>query len=158
MNDDEIGARIQIQYTLALYNNSVDKGDVDGVISAFAETATLATLYASCRGRPEIRGFYEKAIGPSRSDWAPGDPIPLIRHNITTSRVEFDSATGARGWTYFLVVSKHGLDHFGIYTDIFAKFGDRWLIADRKISVDWYATPSWYQLVRMKAQSGAAKG
>ena len=28
--------------------------------------------------------------------------------------------------------------------------GERWLIADRRIEVEWYGSPSWYESVRLK--------
>jgi hypothetical protein len=80
----------------------------------------------------------------------------LLRHNLTTSRVEFDDSDTARGWTYFLSLTRHGLDHTGRYIDTFRRHGERWLIADRQIVVEWYGSPSWYESVRLKAaQSGS---
>jgi len=152
MIDDETRARTQIQYTMAVYCNSVDSGEVEGVVSCFSEEASLELSNGtSVRGRTAIRKFYEPVIGATRPDRAPGEPIPLLRHNLTTSRIEFLSADTAQGWTYFMSLSRHGLDHAGRYLDLFSRRGDRWLLEERRIVVEWYASPSWYQQVRLKA-------
>ena len=154
MNHDETSARVQIHYTMAVYCNSVDSGEVEGVVSTFAEGARLELSQGpALHGRSAIRAFYEPVIGPARPDRAPGEPLPLLRHNLTTSRVEFASDHEAQGWTYFMSLTRHGLDHAGRYIDRFARHGERWLIEDRKIVVEWYGTPSWYQQVRLKAGS-----
>ena len=152
MIDDETRARTQIQYTMAVYCNSVDSGEVEGVVSCFSEDASLELSSGrSVRGRTAIRTFYEPVIGATRPDRAPGEPIPLLRHNLTTSRIEFLSADTAQGWTYFMSLSRHGLDHAGRYLDLFSRRGDRWLLDERRIVVEWYGSPSWYEQVRLKA-------
>jgi hypothetical protein len=40
------------------------------------------------------------------------------------------------------------MDHAGRYVDTFKRHGDRWLIADRRILVEWYGSPSWYEQVQ----------
>jgi SnoaL-like domain len=148
--------RVQIHYTMALYCNSVDSGDVEGVLAAFAEDAQLELSSGTkVRGKAAIRAFYLPVIGPDRPDRVPGEPIPLLRHNLTTSRVEFTDENTAQGWTYFMTLTRHGLDHAGRYVDRLVRQGDRWLLQDRRILVEWYASPSWYEQVRLKA--GAAK-
>lgn len=158
MNAEQCDARLQIQQTMAVYATSVDNGDVDGVVSVFSEGAALqASNGPVIHGLEAIRAFYEPVIGPSRPDRAAGEPIPLLRHNLTTSRVEFDSDDFAQGWTYFMVMTRHGLDHAGRYIDRFSRSGDRWKIADRRIVVEWHGSPSWYEQVRLKAAKAAAR-
>ncbi len=147
--------RVQIHYTMAVYCNSVDSGDVDGVVSAFADDAQLELSSGTkVRGKAAIRAFYLPVIGPDRPDRAAGEPIPLLRHNLTTSRVEFIDDNTAQGWTYFMTLTRHGLDHAGRYVDRLVRQGERWLLDDRRILVEWYGSPSWYEQVRLKA--GAA--
>jgi hypothetical protein len=125
MIDDETRARIQIQYTLAVYCDSVDSGEVEGVVSCFSQDASLElSSGASVRGRDAIRKFYEPVIGATRPD---------------------------QGWTYFMSLAKHGLDHAGRYLDLFSRRGERWLLDERRIVVEWYGSPSWYEQVRLKA-------
>ena len=149
-NDD----RVQIHHTMAVYCSSVDSGDVDGVVSVFADDAQLELSSGTkVRGKAAIRAFYLPVIGPDRPDRAPGEPIPLLRHNLTTSRVEFVDENTAQGWTYFMTLTKHGLDHAGRYVDRFVRHGERWLLEDRRILVEWYGSPSWYEQVRLKAKA-----
>jgi len=152
MSKDQAADRTQIQYTMAVYCNSVDSGDVDGVVSVFMPDGRLElSSGAKAAGREAIRAFYTPVIGPDRPDRAPDGSLPLLRHNLTTSRVEFVDAATAQGWTYFISLTRHGLDHAGRYVDTFKSQGERWLIADRRIVVEWYGSPSWYESVRLKA-------
>ena len=152
MSKDQAADRTQIQYTLAVYCNSVDSGDVDGVVSVFIPNGRLELSSGTkAAGKDAIRAFYTPVIGPARPDRAPDGSLPLLRHNLTTSRVEFVDADTAQGWTYFMSLTKHGLDHAGRYIDTFRRQGERWLIADRRIVVEWYGSPSWYESVRLKA-------
>jgi hypothetical protein len=152
MTQNRTEDRVQIQYTLAVYCNSVDAGDVDGVASTFAETARLELSGgAKVQGRSAIHALYLPVIGPQRPDRAAGEPLPLLRHNLTTSRIEFVDADTAQGWTYFISLTRHGLDHTGRYIDRLVRRGERWLLDERRIVVEWYGSPSWYEQVRLKA-------
>ena len=152
MTSDPTPARVQIQHTMAVYCNCVDSGDVEGVVSCFTEDGRLeVSSGARAHGRAAIRAFYSPVIGPDRPDRGPDGALPLLRHNLTTSRVELQDDNTAQGWTYFMSLTRHGLDHSGRYLDTFARDGARWLIADRRIVVEWYASPSWYEQVRLKA-------
>jgi hypothetical protein len=157
MSADQTAARVQIHYTMALYCNSVDSGDIEGVVSAFAEDGRLELSSGTkVAGRAAIRAFYVPVIGAERQDCGPDGAIPLLRHNLTTSRVELVDGDTAKGATYFISMTRHGLDHTGRYLDTFVRQADRWLIADRRIVVEWYGSPSWYEQVRLKVpQRGA---
>jgi SnoaL-like domain len=145
-------ARVQIQHTMAVYCNSVDSGDADGVAGAFMPEARLELSSGNrTAGRDAIKAFYQAVIGAGRPDRLPDGSIPLLRHNLTTSRVEFIDDDRAQGWTYFMAMTRFGLDHAGRYIDTFCREGERWLIEDRRIVVEWYASPSWYEQVRLKA-------
>lgn len=152
---DETAARVQIQLTMARYCQSVDLGDLDGVVAAFTDDGRLE-LSSGTRvaGSAAIRSFYAPVIGADRPDRMPDGAIPLLRHNLTTSRIEMVDDRTANGWTYFMSLTRHGLDHAGRYIDTFRRAGAGWLIADRRIVVEWYASPSWYEQVRLKASTG----
>ena len=141
--------RGRIHHTMAVYCNSLDSGDVDGVLSGFTDDAQLElSSGAKVRGTAAIRAFYLTVVGPARSDRTAGEPIPLLRHNLTTSRVEFVDDHTAQGWTYFMALTRHGLDHAGQYVDRLVRQGDRWLLDDRRILVEWHGSPSWYEQVQ----------
>ena len=83
MSDDQTSARVQIQHTMAVYCNSVDSGDVEGVISVFTEDAKLELSSGTkAVGRAAIRAFYAPVIGQGRPDRMPDGSIPLLRHNL----------------------------------------------------------------------------
>jgi hypothetical protein len=157
MNTNNSVARVQIQHTMAVYCTCVDSGDADGVARAFLPQARLELSSGTkVTGREAIQAFYAAVIGPDRPDRQADGSIPLLRHNLTTSRVEFQGNTTAQGWTYFMALTRFGLDHAGRYLDTFRCDGERWLIEDRRIVVEWYASPSWYEQVRLKAAKKAA--
>ncbi len=63
----------------------------------------------------------------------------ILRHNVTNIRFESVSPTETTVASYFLVVTRKGLDHVGRYRDRMVPVGDQWLIAHRFVSVDWRA-------------------
>lgn len=151
-------ARVQIQHTMAMYCTCVDSGDADAVADTFIPDARLELSSGNKTvGREAIRAFYTAVIGAGRPDRLPDGSIPLLRHNLTTSRVEFIDDNRAQGWTYFMALTRFGLDHAGRYIDTFCRDGERWLIEDRRIVVEWYGSPSWYEQVRLKAAKTAAQ-
>ena len=155
--DQQTADRVQIHATMAVYCNSVDSGDVDGVVGAFMADGRLELSSGTkVKGHDAIRAFYTPVIGATRPDRMPDGSIPLLRHNLTTSRVDFVDANTAQGQTYFISLTRHGQDHAGRYLDTFVRQGQRWLIADRRIVVEWYASPSWYETVRLKGAQRAA--
>ena len=152
MSNSQSLARVQIAHTLSTYCNCVDSGDAEGVAGTFMPAAKLELSGGTHRaGREEILAFYEAVIGSGRPDRQADGSIPLLRHNLTTSRVEFIDEDRAQGWTYFMTLTRYGLDHAGRYIDTFCRQGDRWLIDERRIVVEWYGSPSWYEQVRLKA-------
>ncbi|MFM1854729.1 MAG: hypothetical protein RLZ83_38 [Pseudomonadota bacterium] len=154
MVDHEAIARVSITATMARYATSVDSGDAVGVAGTFTENARLeVSSGAVIHGRIAIEAFYDKVIGPGRPDRQAGAAVPLLRHNLTTSRIEMDSPSRARGRTYFMTMSAFGLDHAGLYTDVFRCEEGHWLLDDRTITVEWFAPGSWYQQVRLKSRS-----
>jgi len=59
MTHDQAADRTQIQYTMAVYCNSVDSGDVDGVVSVFMPDGHLELSSGTkAAGREAIRAFY----------------------------------------------------------------------------------------------------
>jgi hypothetical protein len=149
MTHDQSDDRVQILHTMAVYCTSVDNADLDGVVSVFMPDGRLElSSGVSARGREAIRAFYAPVLGLVQADGA----RPLLRHNLSTSRVEFIDPVTAQSHTYFLSVTSFGLDTSGSYFDTFKRLGTRWLIDVRRIEVEWYASPSWYESVRLKAK------
>lgn len=147
---EEAHARTQIQYAMATYALGVDSSDIDLILEAFAPDGVLNARGDARKGHAEIRAFYETALADGIATKKAGSRR-LLRHNLTTSRVVIESADRARGETYFIVMTEFGPDHSGIYTDVFSRHGDRWLLQDRKIAVEWYGKGSWFETKRLAA-------
>jgi hypothetical protein len=137
MTPDEQLAREEIRYTQSVYNNEGDRGRIDGLLTAFTDDGVLELDSGTYRGHDEIRAALSPVVDITRSQVAQSGTKPFIRHNLTTSRVEFTSGTEANAWTYWFVLTPIGFDHSGVYVDRFVKTGDRWLIAHRRVKVDW---------------------
>jgi hypothetical protein len=126
MTLEELLAREAIRDTLATYNIMGDRG----LIEAYAATFTLVT------GRAEIVRFVNEVGIPALNARLTGKPVPL-RHNITTSRIELAGTDSARVTTYFLLLRAGHIEESGIYLDRFARVGDAWFIAHRRIKMEF---------------------
>ena len=146
---EEAIARTRIAATVARYNAHVDVGNVDGVMTTFDHAAVLTPSKGVYEGAVAIREFYEIVVGDKRMD--ADKPKPLLRHGLTTHLVEFTSADSATGRLYYMVSTVHGHDHTGLYEDEFIRRGDEWLIYRRRIMIEWFASPSWFEERRLRA-------
>jgi hypothetical protein len=142
MRPEELLAREDIRYTMAVYNTAGDRGRFEELASTFMEDGVLDGRDGPVRGRSAIA----KSLVAARKVRlaSPGRKITFSRHNLTTSRIEFTSQTEADGWTYFLMVTDFGLDHAGTYVDKLRKCGDRWLFAHRRVKIHWDSPESTY--------------
>lgn len=135
MTPEQATAREAIRHTMSIYNTEGDRGRLEGLASAFFEDGVLETPTGTHRGRAAIVDGLSGGVLRRARD--PKGGVGFVRHNLTTSRIEFDSDTEARCWTYFIVFTKFGPDHMGTYIDHFRKSGDRWLIANRRVKLHW---------------------
>jgi hypothetical protein len=135
MTPDQAIAREAIKHTMSVYNTEGDRGRLDGLASAFFEDGVLETENETLHGRAAIAEGLGAGVTTRASE--PGRDVGFVRHNLTTSRVEFRSDTEANSWTYFIVFTKFGPDHMGTYIDNFKKSDDRWLIAHRRVKLHW---------------------
>jgi hypothetical protein len=141
--------RTQIYHAMTTYGFGVDTADIDTILTAFTPDAVLEVRDTEHRGHDRIRAFYEAALSEGLEAKRTGD-TRLLRHNLTTSYVTFDSADRATGRTYFFVITAHGPDHSGVYSDRFVRTGESWLMGERRVVVDWYSAGSWYESRRIK--------
>ena len=138
MDIDELLAREGIKYTMAIYNNEGDRGRVEGLASAFVEDGELQPGEGETLvGRQGIAEGLMKGVAERRNERAGTGSKPLVRHHLTTSRIDILSPTEAKSFTYFFVVTNVGPDHSGTYADQWVKQGDRWLIKHRKVTINW---------------------
>ena len=135
MTPEQATAREAIRHTMSIYNTEGDRGRLEGLASAFFEDGVLETPSATYRGRAAIIAGLGAGVASRAGD--PKRGVGFVRHNLTTSRIEFASGAEARCWTYFIVYTRFGPDHMGTYIDHFRKTGDRWLIANRRVKLHW---------------------
>ena len=136
MTPDEALAREEIRYTMSIYNSEGDRGRIEALAAAFTEDGVLEFSGARHTGRPAIIQALSPTVAANRDRADDGMPS-FLRHNLTTSRIELRSDTEADAWTYFNVITPIGLDHCGVYVDRFVRVADRWLIAHRRVKIDW---------------------
>lgn len=149
MTLDELIARECIRQTMAGYTLAGDRLRSEEFIAVFTDDAVLETDRVPesdafrCVGRQAIREWFGRWLSPDRV--ASGRRATFIRHHLSTSQVEFSAPDTARARTYWVAYSDIGPDHCGYYIDVFRKTGERWLIAHRKVRLDWRAPDSLYQ-------------
>ena len=135
----ELIAREQIRDLVASYAHLADGGRFDALLELFAEDGVLQGGDApEARGRAAIRAFLT-GTGTDLKDVA---RVKLIRHHVSSVRIEVESKQLGFAWAYFLVLGRHGLDHWGRYADELVPVGDRWLLRRRRVSVDGAARAS----------------
>jgi len=143
LTPEQLVAREAIAHTQSVYNTDGDRGRLDGLLTAFTDDGVLELDRGSYAGHDAIRAALSPAVDAKRAEATGGDrPRVFLRHNLTTRRIEFDGTDAANAWTYFMVLTPVGLDHSGVYIDRFVRRGDRWLIAHRRVKIDWQAENS----------------
>ena len=145
MTPDQVLAREAIAHTQSIYNTEGDRGRLDGLLLTFTQDGVLELDRGTFEGREAIRGALSTAVDDKRReavDPAPGAARVFLRHHLTTRRIEFVSDDEADAWTYFFVMTPIGLDHCGVYVDRFVRAGERWLIARRRVKIDWQSDDS----------------
>ena len=137
----ELVARESIRDLVARYNANGDSGRFDPMLEVFAEEATLELPDRVCRGRAEIRSFLEGvSSGTGRGK---GARARFIRHFTATHQIDVLNEDQAKGRAYFQVLTDRGLDHWGRYVDEYRRVDGRWLILQRKVTVDGAVPDSW---------------
>jgi hypothetical protein len=156
MESWELVVRECCRDTLALYTHAGDRYRIEELGSTFCEDGVLEIRGVEpIRGRAAIVAIFsgdtsglqaqmEAAIVEPDESAAPPPPPDagakyILRHNVTNIRFESVSPTEATVASYFLVVTRKGLDHVGRYRDRMVPVGEQWLIAHRFVSVDWRA-------------------
>ena len=138
MDIDELRAREQIRDTISRYNHAGDRGRLDELAACFAEDGVL-----------EIVGTGE-FVGPAAivaqlrgvvAEGARAVERPSVSHHVSSIKIELTSARSASAYSYFLVFTEIGLDHWGRYSDRFCCRNGEWLLAHRRVRVQG-ATPN----------------
>jgi ketosteroid isomerase-like protein len=135
----ELDARECIRDLVARYNASGDSARFDAMLELFAEDAVLEVPDGRFEGRAAIRAFFE---GVARGDGG-RRPVRRLRHHTATHQIDLVSESEARGRCYYQVLTEAGLDHWGVYQDVYRKHAGRWVFARRRVSVDGTVPGAW---------------
>ncbi|PEQ12894.1 hypothetical protein B2G71_08615 [Novosphingobium sp. PC22D] len=139
MTVDELLAREAIRDTMARYTMAGDRLMIDDFLACFTEDAVIETDRV-----PEARAFRyagRAAIRAWQERWRAGagatHGASFVRHQLSTSKIDLTGADSAAARTYWVAWTDIGPDHAGVYLDDCRKEGEAWLIARRRIRLDW---------------------
>ena len=134
--------RSAIEHLLSRYPFLVDR-------QKFAELASLFTpdgVMEGPVGPPGIgRAGIEEFFRHSATKPVTGRAPKLMRHNVTSQRVDLLDEQHASADSYFMALTDIGLDHWGRYRDTIVQVDGNWLIAKRLLVVDGCTAGSWWE-------------
>ena len=160
MTIDEMLARECIRCTMMNYTIAGDRLHGDDFIAVFTEDAVLESdgVPAQDAFRFEGRGAIREWI----ARWRPGageaatHGARFVRHHLSTSQIKFTNRATASARTYWVAYTDVGADHCGMYVDVLRKCDDQWLIAHRKVRLDWRSPHSLFKsAIARTAERGA---
>ena len=136
----EIAARERIYDTLARYAHCADTGRFAELVTLFTEDGVLAI-----DGRPPLQGCaaIEAFLTGTKTNIAAHLTQPLIRHHVSSIRIEVRTPDEADAASYFLAITERGPDHWGRYRDQLVRVGEQWLLRHRRVRPDGHAANSW---------------
>lgn len=147
MTLDELLARDNIRQTMANYTMAGDRLRVDEFVAVFTEDAVFES-----EGVPESDAFHYEGRQAMR-DWItrwsqPPKGAPrthqatFVRHHLSTSQIELTGTDTAKARTYWVAYTDIGPNHCGYYLDVFRRVDGHWLIAHRRVRMDWRSPQS----------------
>jgi hypothetical protein len=138
MTVEELQARESIRDTLAQYNHSGDRGRVSELAACFTQDGVLDLgKDDAARGREEIEARLSQVVWSSKAK----SEKPLVRHHVSSIKIELEDSEHARVRSYFVVFTDIGLDHWGSYEDRFRSVSNEWLIEYRHVRVEGVSSP-----------------
>jgi hypothetical protein len=144
----ELQAREAIRHTMARYTHSGDRLLVDDFVAVFTEDGILQSDGVPAadefyyRGREDIARWLTRWTRQAADSATPTHGASFVRHHLSTSLIELTGADTARARTYWTAYTDIGPDHCGVYLDQFQQCDEQWLIAQRKVRMDWRSPDS----------------
>ncbi len=157
MTIDELLARECIRQTMANYTMAGDRLRIDDFAAVFTEDAILesdgvpATDAFRYEGRTAVANWLSRWSEP-REATSTSQQASFVRHHLSTSQIELTASNEARARTYWVAYTDIGPDHAGYYLDLFRKSGEQWLIAHRKVRLDWRSPQSLFATAVKRTQ------
>jgi hypothetical protein len=147
----ELVARESVRDLIVRYNANGDSGRWAQVEELFAPDAVMDVDGRIFSGREEIMAMFretQRRVVPQASaapvpdappvghttmeEWVGRGRKPFIRHMTGTTQIDVLSPTEARARSYYLLLTVHGLDHWGRYVDEFGRLDGRWVFTRRQ--------------------------
>ncbi|GGC11440.1 hypothetical protein GCM10011494_32770 [Novosphingobium endophyticum] len=154
MTLEDLLAREAIRDTLARYTTSGDRLKIDAFVSCFTEDGIIEAEKVRrgqafrFEGRAAIRAWQER--------WLAGEGAThgatFVRHHLSTSKIDLTGPDSANARTYWVAWTDIGPDHAGYYLDILRKVGEDWLIAHRRVRLDWEAEASLFKAAIVRSR------
>jgi hypothetical protein len=142
VNLEQAVAREAIRYTQSLCAAAGDRGRLEEMLGAYIDDGVLEIPAGVFRGKAAIAAALQHVPQRRGTEAASEQQRFFVRHHLTTCHIEFTGADTANARTYFLMMTPAGVDHCGVYSDRFVASASRWLIAHRRVRVDWAAEQS----------------
>ena len=143
MSPEQALARESIRHTMARYTVSGDRLQVEDFVAVFTEDAVLESEGVAesdsfqYQGRDAIAGWMQRWSNPSSRPADSTAQATFVRHHLATSLIEFTGPITAKARTYWTAYTDIGPDHCGYYLDSLQNTGEEWLIAHRRVRLDW---------------------
>lgn len=143
MTIDELLARESIRHTIASYTVAGDRLQVDRFAAVFTEDAILETDGVPpqdafrYQGRAEIAAWMDRWRQRAAEAGEGVHQATFVRHHLATCHIELTAEDSARARTYWTAWTDIGADHAGYYLDSFRRCDGKWLLAHRRIRLDW---------------------
>ena len=156
MTLDDLLAREGIRQTMASYTMAGDRLRADDFMAVFTEDAVLESDSVSeadafrYEGREAMRQWILRWRQPQPTHSGP--TATFVRHHLSTSHIELTGPDSARARTYWVAYTDIGQDHCGYYLDLFRKVDDRWLLAHRKVRLDWRSPQSLFKTAVVRSR------
>jgi len=136
----ELTAREEIRESLARYAHYADTGRFVELVGLFTAEGVL-----EIDGRPPLQGraAIEAFLTATKTNIAANLTQPLIRHHVSSLRIDVHGPDTASAASYFLALTERGPDHWGRYRDRLVRVREQWLVQHRRVRRDGYAPNSW---------------
>jgi hypothetical protein len=164
---DELAIREAVRDTLARYNHAGDRGRLEELAAQFTpdgileihsgqrlegRAAIIAGLGAVVRRRHSASHNHDASHDHGAA--APRDLTPILRHHVSSVLIHDVTPERAQAASYFAVLTRDGLDHWGRYRDTLVPCEGRWLLAHRFVRTDAYAPGSHFAQSDQAASDG----
>jgi len=144
---DDLLAREAIRHVIAQCSTSGDRLRIGELVACFTPDGVIES-----ENVPDDRAFRHQgreAIRVWQDRWLQREGAThgatFVRHHLSTSMIELTGHHQAEARTYWVAWTDIGADHAGIYLDRFCKVDGEWLIAQRRIRMDWEAEGSLFK-------------